>query len=103
MMKAYFNAREALAPGTLLFLRLGDYYELFFEDAVIGARILNITLTKRGEMPMAGVPYHAIETYANKLAAAGKDLAILEIEGRSKNGEVKSILRIRSRLQLSTE
>jgi DNA mismatch repair protein MutS len=67
----------------LLFFRMGDFYELFFEDAQIASDILDITLTKRGtylnkEIPMCGVPFHASDFYLNKLIAAGLSVAICE-------------------------
>ena len=70
-------------PGTLLFFRLGDFYELFFEDAVIGARELQITLTarhkERGDaMPMCGVPHHSAANYIAKLVRKGYRVAICE-------------------------
>jgi DNA mismatch repair protein MutS len=70
-------------PGTLLFFRLGDFYELFFEDAVIGARELQITLTARHKesgtpMPMCGVPHHSAANYIAKLVRKGYRVAICE-------------------------
>ncbi len=69
--------------GALLFFRMGDFYELFFEDAVRAAEILDITLTARGEhdgkpIPMAGVPYHAAESYLARLIKAGERVAVCE-------------------------
>src|SRR5579872_5551920 len=70
-------------PGALLFFRLGDFYELFFEDAVLAARELQITLTSRNKekdvaIPMCGVPYHAAEGYLSKLLRKGYKVAICE-------------------------
>src|SRR6185436_14947012 len=70
-------------PGTLLFFRLGDFYELFFDDAVIGAKELEITLTARhrergNAVPMCGVPYHAASGYIAKLVRKGYRVAICE-------------------------
>lgn len=70
-------------PGLLLFFRMGDFYELFFEDARKAARLLDITLTSRGEsagqrVPMAGVPYHAVENYLAKLVKLGESIALCE-------------------------
>ena len=64
-------------PGTLLFFRMGDFYELFFEDAEKAARLLDLTLTQRGAsggnpIKMAGVPYHAVEQYLAKLVKFGE-------------------------------
>src|SRR5947209_3237929 len=70
-------------PQTLLFFRLGDFYELFFEDAVLAARELQITLTSRNkekgiDIPMCGVPYHAAENYISKLIRKGYKVAICD-------------------------
>src|SRR5579871_3862296 len=70
-------------PNALLFFRLGDFYELFFEDAVVAARELQITLTSRnkekeGAIPMCGVPYHSAENYLSKLLRKGYKVAICE-------------------------
>ena len=77
-MKQYREARESLTNDTILLFRLGDFYELFEEDAKRGAVILGITLTKRHEMPMAGIPFHAAEGYLSKLLAQGLKVAICE-------------------------
>ena len=70
-------------PDILLFFRMGDFYELFFEDARKAARLLDITLTSRGKsdnqvIPMAGVPYHAVDAYLAKLIRQGESVAICE-------------------------
>ena len=70
-------------PDILLFFRMGDFYELFFEDARKAARLLDITLTSRGKsdnqvIPMAGVPYHAVDSYLAKLIRSGESVAICE-------------------------
>lgn len=82
MMKQYLKIKRQY-PDCLLFFRLGDFYELFLDDAKIGAKILNITLTSRdkgrdGRIPMAGVPYHAVDSYLGKLVKAGYKVAICE-------------------------
>lgn len=82
-MMAQFHAIKARYPDCLLFYRMGDFYELFFDDAVKAAEILDITLTKRGktageEIPMAGVPFHSYEPYLAKLIRAGHKVAICE-------------------------
>lgn len=74
---------KAQVPDILLFFRMGDFYELFFEDAQKAATILGITLTARGQyegepIPMAGVPYHASETYLARLVKSGESVAICE-------------------------
>jgi len=78
MMIQYRQAKAEIAPGTILFFRLGDFYEMFFEDAVIASDILGIALTKRQGTPMCGIPYHAAEMYLGKLLRAGKKVAICD-------------------------
>ncbi len=81
MMKQYLEAKRA-CPEALLLFRMGDFYELFYEDAKTAARLLNLALTSRekGEnaVPMAGFPYHQLETYLARLIAAGQRVAICE-------------------------
>lgn len=82
MMQQYLRIK-AQHPDELLFYRMGDFYELFFEDAVVGSKILDISLTQRGRsagdpIPMAGVPYHAVESYLAKVLKAGHCVAICE-------------------------
>ncbi len=82
MMKQYQDIKSQY-PDCLLLFRLGDFYELFLEDAHIGAQVLDITLTARpegrdGKVPMAGVPYHALDSYLAKLVRAGYKVAICE-------------------------
>jgi DNA mismatch repair protein MutS len=83
-MMAQYLSIKALHPDCLLFYRMGDFYELFYEDAVTAAAVLDITLTKRGkskdgrETPMCGVPYHSYEPYLVKLIKAGHKVAICE-------------------------
>lgn len=82
MMTQYFALKKQY-PDCLLFFRLGDFYELFFDDAVQASRILGITLTKRGQtagddIPMCGVPYHAYEGYLAKLVQHGLRVGICE-------------------------
>ena len=77
---------KAEYPDILLFFRMGDFYELFFEDARKAARLLDITLTSRGKsgnqvIPMAGVPYHAVDSYLAKLIRQGESVAICEQVG----------------------
>lgn len=80
---AQYLGIKARNPDALLFFRMGDFYELFFDDAQIAAEILGITLTARGEyngspIPMAGVPYHAAEGYLARLIKSGQRVAICE-------------------------
>ena len=78
MMKQYHALRRTLPPDVILMFRLGDFYEMFFEDAKVAAGILNVALTKRNEMPMCGVPYHAANGYIARLIKEGKRVAIAE-------------------------
>ena len=82
LMKQYWDLKSQ-APDALLLFRMGDFYELFGEDAVTAAGILEITLTSRDKnkpnpMPMAGVPHHSIQSYIQKLLKSGKKVAIGE-------------------------
>lgn len=82
MLKQYKDIKSR-HPNELLFFRLGDFYELFEEDARIASKILNIVLTARhkgspNEVPMCGIPYHALDNYLNKLLKAGKRVAICD-------------------------
>ncbi|NCD31937.1 MAG: DNA mismatch repair protein MutS [Spartobacteria bacterium] len=78
MMKQYRRIRAEIAEDTILFFRLGDFYEMFYDDAKRAAGILDIALTKRHKMPMCGVPYHAAEGYIAKILRAGRKVAICE-------------------------
>ena len=82
LMRQFFAAK-AEHPDVLLFFRMGDFYELFYDDARKAARLLDITLTQRGNsagkpIPMAGVPHHAYEGYLARLVALGESVAICE-------------------------
>ena len=82
MMVQYFSIKRK-HPNYLLFYRMGDFYELFFDDAIDAAGALDITLTKRGkhegkDIPMCGVPVHSHESYLSRLIAAGFKVAICE-------------------------
>ncbi|NKF32466.1 DNA mismatch repair protein MutS, partial [Pseudomonas sp. BGM005] len=82
MMEQYIEIK-ANNPGSLLFYRMGDFYELFFEDALEASRALGITLTKRGQhmgqdIPMCGVPVHAADDYLQKLISLGFRVAVCE-------------------------
>lgn len=78
MMGQYRRIRGEVSPDTILFFRLGDFYEMFFDDAKEASQILDIALTKRQTMPMCGVPYHAADFYLSKLIKAGKKVAICD-------------------------
>ena len=85
-MMAQYLGLKADYPDTLLFYRMGDFYEMFFADAEKAARLLDITLTHRGTsagqpIPMAGVPFHAMEGYLAKLIRQGESVAICEQVG----------------------
>lgn len=82
MMEQYYEIKKA-HKETLLMFRMGDFYELFFEDAQIASKILNISLTHRGKLgetkiPMAGIPHHAASTYIDRITSEGKKVAICE-------------------------
>ncbi len=82
MLRQYHEIKKQ-HPGTLLFFRMGDFYELFFDDAIIGAREMEITLTARHKekgtpIPMCGIPYHAVTNYITKLVRKGFRIAICE-------------------------
>ena len=82
MMKQYLSIKKDY-QDMILFYRMGDFYEMFFDDAIIAADILNIALTKRGKLdendiPMCGIPYHSSENYLNKLIISGYKVAICE-------------------------
>ena len=80
MMRQYLAAKEA-HPGALVFFRMGDFYELFFDDAILAAETLGLTLTTRDKktgIPMAGVPWHSAEGYIARLVRAGHRVAICD-------------------------
>ncbi len=83
MMEQYFEAK-ARNKDALLFFRLGDFFEMFFEDAVTGSRELGLTLTKRQDMPMCGVPYHAVDNYLQRLVNKGYRVALVDQTGDPK-------------------
>ena len=82
MMEQYYQVKKQY-PDILLMFRMGDFYEMFFEDAREAARILNISLTVRGKLgetpiPMAGIPHHAAATYVDRISQQGKKVVICE-------------------------
>ena len=101
MMEQYLRIKSQSAD-KLLFYRMGDFYEMFFDDAIEAARLLDITLTSRGSMngkpiPMAGVPYHSSEQYLSRLVKMGKSVAICEQVGEvgmNKGPVERAIVRI---------
>ncbi len=78
MQRQYLALKREVPSGAILMFRLGDFYEMFGEDAVVASPILGATLTHRGDQPMCGVPYHAINGYLAKLIRAGKTAALCD-------------------------
>src|SRR5690348_12958680 len=78
MMAQYRRIKGELPKDALLLFRLGDFYEMFFEDAQLGAQLLNVALTKRGVVPMCGIPFHAANAYIGRLLKAGRKVAICD-------------------------
>jgi DNA mismatch repair protein MutS len=90
MMQQYRRLRGSIPADTLLLFRLGDFYELFFEDAKEASGLLNVALTKRNGVPMCGVPYHAAQTYIAKLIKAGRRVAICDQTSEPQPGKIVS-------------
>ena len=85
MMRQYLEIKSQY-PNTLVLYRLGDFYELFYEDAKKVAKLLDLTLTRRGSnngdpIPMAGVPFHAVDNYIARLIKLGESCVICEQQG----------------------
>ena len=78
MMSQYHSMKRSLPSEIILFFRLGDFYEMFFDDAIRAAEILDITLTKRNDIPMCGIPFHASFSYLEQLIKNGMKVAICE-------------------------
>src|SRR5438874_6635676 len=101
-MVRQYRELKAQHPGALLFFRLGDFYELFFDDAIIGARELQITLTARHKdsqdpVPMCGVPHHSAANYIARLVRKGYRVAIceqMEEAGKTKKLVRREVVRI---------
>src|SRR5271170_5592184 len=101
MMQQYLRVK-AEHPDKLVFYRMGDFYELFFDDALRAAPLLDITLTARGQsagapIPMAGVPFHAVDSYLARLVRKGESVAICEQLGdpaASKGPVERQVVRI---------
>ena len=87
-MQQYQRLRKSIPEDTLLLFRLGDFYELFFEDAKEASGLLNVALTKRNSVPMCGVPYHAAQNYIAKLIKAGKRVAICDQTSEPQPGKI---------------
>src|SRR4029450_1222296 len=90
MMQQYRRLRGSIPADTLLLFRLGDFYELFFEDAKEASVLLNVALTKRNGVPMCGVAYHAAQTYIAKLIKAGRRVAICDQTSEPQPGKIVS-------------
>jgi DNA mismatch repair protein MutS len=94
LMKQYFDLRKRYA-GAILFFRLGDFYEMFADDAQYVSRVLGLTLTQRGGYPMCGIPYHASPNYIDKLLALGNKVAICEqITAPAKGLAVRDVVEV---------
>jgi DNA mismatch repair protein MutS len=78
MMQQYQRLRKSIPSDTLLLFRLGDFYEMFFDDAKEASVVLNVALTKRNGVPMCGVPYHAAHGYIRRLINAGRRVAVCD-------------------------
>jgi len=97
-----YHAVKKQHPSALLLFRLGDFYELFYDDAVVASRLLQITLTARNKekgqaVPMCGVPYHAAENYIARLIGAGHKVAIceqMEVPGPGKKIVRREVIRV---------
>ncbi len=88
MMQQYQRLRASVPSDTLLLFRLGDFYELFFEDAKAASGLLNLALTKRNDVPMCGMPYHAAPGYIAKLIKAGRRVAICDQTSEPQPGKI---------------
>jgi DNA mismatch repair protein MutS len=101
MLDQYREIKEQY-PDTILFFRMGDFYEMFYEDAVIGAEVLGITLTSRDKnaedpVPMAGIPWHSVEDYLRKMVQSGHKVTVCEQASEPLPGE-KILRRVVSRV-----
>src|SRR6201988_63452 len=90
MMQQYRRLRGSIPADTLLLFRLGDFYELFFEDAKEASGLLNVALTKRNGVPMCGAPYHAAQSYIAKLIKAGRRVAVCDQTSEPQPGKIVS-------------
>jgi DNA mismatch repair protein MutS len=88
MMAQYRRIKSELPKDALLLFRLGDFYEMFFEDAQVAAGLLNVALTKRGVVPMCGVPFHAANSYIGRLLRAGRKVAICDQVEEARPGQL---------------
>src|SRR3954449_8265817 len=88
MMQQYQRLRRSVPADVLLMFRLGDFYELFFDDAKEASGLLNDALTKRNGVPMCGVPYHAAQNYIAKLIKAGRRVAVCDQTSEPQPGKI---------------
>src|SRR4051812_48626285 len=88
MMAQYRRIKSELPRDALLLFRLGDFYEMFFEDAQTGSQLLNVALTKRGAIPMCGIPFHAAAGYIARILKAGRKVAICDQVEEAKPGQL---------------
>jgi len=88
MMAQYRRIKGELPKDALLLFRLGDFYEMFFEDAQAGAQLLNVALTKRGVIPMCGIPFHAANGYIARILRAGRKVAICDQVEEARPGQL---------------
>ena len=91
-MMEQFHAIKEEHPDTVLFFRMGDFYEMFHDDAILASEVLGITLTSRDKssdnpIPMAGVPWHSVETYLARMLKAGYKVTLCEQEGELRPGQ----------------
>jgi len=88
MMAQYRRIKGELPREALLLFRLGDFYEMFFDDAKIGSQLLNVALTKRGDIPMCGIPFHAANGYIARILKAGRKVAICDQMEEARPGQL---------------
>src|SRR5882724_11234678 len=88
MMAQYRRIKGELPKDALLLFRLGDFYEMFFDDALIGAQLLNVALTKRGVIPMCGILFHAANNYIARVLRAGRKVAICDQVEEARPGQL---------------
>ncbi len=88
MMQQYRRLKAQVPHGALMLFRLGDFYEMFFEDAKTGARVLGLTLTQRNGIPMCGLPFHAATPYISRLINAGYRVALCDQMETPKPGQM---------------
>lgn len=88
MMAQYRRIKSELPKDALLLFRLGDFFEMFFEDAQLGAQLLNVALTKRGVVPMCGIPCHAASSYIARLLKAGRIVAVCDQIEEARAGQL---------------